>query len=112
MTDAKPLPPGVVSLGDAAGRVVQAASEDIYGTIEFAVGPLTFSAWLDLVDAEVVKITLKASGVGLGREDFADWDYAPAFEDGLEPDQAARDLLAADTMGAGFLELAGLDGGF
>jgi hypothetical protein len=108
----RPLPPGMISLADAAARVVQAVSDDFYGTQEFAAGPLTFSAWLDLLDAEVVRITSLQGGVGLGREDFADWSFAEAFEDGLEPDQAARDMLAADVTGAGFLELAGLDGDF
>ena len=110
------LPPEFVSLGEAAQRVIDdvgpLATDDIYGTVEFEAGPLTFSAWLDLVDAEVVRITALGGGVGLDRESFAEWDFASAFEDGLEPDQAARDMLAADTIGAGFLEIAGLDGGF
>lgn len=88
------------------------ATEDIYGVVDFAVGPLTFSAWLDHVDVEVVRITSVGDGVGLSHQDFNDWSYAAAFEDGLEPVQAARDMLAEDVIGAQFLDLAGVEGGW
>lgn len=79
--------------------------DGLYGTGEFEAGRLTFSGWLKAVEAEVVRIT------GLGREDFNDWGYAAAFEDEVEPVQAARDMLAEDVTGAQFLELAGIEGG-
>ena len=82
-------------------------ADDLYGTGEFEAGTLTFSAWLELVEAEVVRITS-----GFGREDFNDWGYAAAFEDEVEPVQAARDMLAEDVTGAGYLELAGVEGGW
>lgn len=74
--------------------------------IDFQVGQLTFEQWLDAIDVEVVRIT------GLGREDFADWTYADAFEDGVEPAQAARDMLAEDSVGSQFLTIAGIEGGW
>lgn len=80
--------------------------DEAYGTVDFEAGPLTFSAWLKLLDAEVVRIT------AIGHEDFADWGYADAFCDGVEPVQAARDMLAEDVTGAKFLDLAGIEGGW
>lgn len=85
--------------------------DDAYGTGEFEAGTLKFSEWLKLLDNEVVRITSLKGGVGLGHEDFADWHYAAAFEDEVEPVEAARDMLAEDTSGAGFLKLAGIEGG-
>lgn len=80
--------------------------EEAAEPIEFACGALTFEQWLAAIEDEVVRIT------GLGREDFTDWQYADAFEEGVEPVVAARDMLAADVLGAQFLELAGIEGGF
>ena len=85
---------------------------DGFGVGQFEVGPLTFQQWLDAIEAEVVRITSLQGGIGLGREDFNDWTYAAAFEDEVEPVQAARDILAEDVTGAQFLELAGIDGAF
>lgn len=75
--------------------------------VEFADGAMTFDDWLVAVDREVVKIT-----DGFGREDFADWGYADAFDDAVEPRQAAIDMLAADVTGREYLALAGIDGDF
>ena len=72
-------------------------------TVEFLAGCLTFAAWAALVDAEVVKIT------GFDREAFADWGYADAFADGVEPRDAAIAMLSRDDVGREFLALAGID---
>ena len=82
------------------------ASDDTshLGIVVFEDGPLTFETWFGKVSAEVVKIT------GLEAEDFADWGFADAFDDAVEPRQAAIDMLAQDSIGASFLELKGLQG--
>lgn len=72
-------------------------------TIPFQALELTFKQWLDLVDSEVIRIT----GV-FDRENFRDWAFADAFNNGVEPVDAARLMLAADgTVGREFLAQAG-----
>lgn len=73
-------------------------------TSAFEAGALTFEQWLRAVDIEVVKIT------GLSTEDFADWNFSDAYEDGIEPRQAAIDMLADDAIGLQFLKRHDLDG--
>lgn len=87
-----------------AGRVM-ADDEGPYGVVAFEAGPMTFPKWMAAVDLFVDAITNK---VGFTSEDFADWDFASAFEDGVEPRQAAIDMLAEDVTGAEFLEIANL----
>lgn len=79
--------------------------DDYLGVVEFKAGPMTFAQWMKAVDAEVVKIT-----GGLEAADFADWGFADAFEDGVEPRQAAIDMLAEDVTGAAILKTKGLEG--
>ena len=76
-------------------------------TVEFADGAMTFDDWLAAINRHVEKFT-----GGMSREDFADWHYADAFEDAVEPRQAAIDMLAADSVGAQYLALAGIDADF
>lgn len=64
---------------------------------------VAFDVWKAAVDAEIAKIA-----GGFTADDFSDWTYAEAFEDGAEPRQAAIDALANDPIGVDFLELAGL----
>lgn len=78
-----------------------------YGVGNFSAGPMTFRAWMNQVDAFVDAIT---DTFGFTSEDFADWDFASAFEDGVEPRQAAIDMLAEDVTGAVFLEMNNLLG--
>lgn len=73
--------------------------------IEFAAGPLNFDAWMRLLDEEVQRITGFTSG------DFPDWHFVDCFEDGIEPIEAARQMLADDSLGIQFLELAGIEAG-
>lgn len=91
------------------GTIQTFASDDDcpYGVGDFSAGPMTFAAWMRQVDAFVDAIT---NNVGFTSEDFADWDFASAFEDGVEPRQAAIDMLAEDVTGAGFLEINNLLG--
>jgi hypothetical protein len=65
-----------------------------------------FDAWMRRVNAEVDRIT---GCVGFTSEDFRDWGYRDAFDDGVEPVEAAHQALAEDVTGRGFLELAGID---
>jgi hypothetical protein len=69
--------------------------------IEFREGELDFAGWRKRVDEAIDRFT---GNNGLVAEDFPDWGFADAFGDGVEPVDAARDLLAADAMGRGFLE--------
>lgn len=75
----------------------------VIDTVEFEAGRLTFEAWAKLIDAEVEKLT------GFDREAFADWGYAEAFEDGVEPRDAAIAMLSRDHIGREFLALAGVE---
>lgn len=73
--------------------------------VMFAEGPLTFADWLERVDQETVKITKS-----FGRDDFRDWEFADAFENGVEPRRAAIGMLSADgAIGQEFLRLAGIE---
>jgi hypothetical protein len=78
-----------------------------YGVVAFKDGPLTFPKWMKRVDAFVDQITGK---IGFTSEDFADWGFADAFEDGVEPRQAAIDMLAEDVTGHEFLKTNNLLG--
>ena len=106
---------GVARVGGGAAPVVtikvigeQAeVDDDLYGVGEFEAGQLTFSQWLALLDKEVARIT-----DGFSHDDFNDWGFADAFGDGVEPVQAARDMLAEDVTGQGYLEFAGIEGGW
>ena len=70
----------------------------------FEAGELTFDQWKALVDEEVTRITLAFTS-----EDFVDWTFAEAFEDGVEPRDAAHRALAQDHQGRSFLEFAGIN---
>jgi hypothetical protein len=71
--------------------------------IDFEEGLLNFEGWRASVDRYVDKFTGK---VGLCAEDFRDWGFADAFGDGMEPEDAARALLAEDgPNGWGLLDL-------
>jgi len=73
-------------------------------TSAFEGGPLTFEQWRELLDKEVERIT-----GGFSIDDFRDWHFADAFEDGIEPVEAAHMMLAEDHMGREFLALAGIN---
>ena len=49
-----------------------------------------FSQWLNKVDNELVSMC------GLGYMDLADQNYSDAFEDGLKPEEMARDVLISE----------------
>jgi hypothetical protein len=74
-------------------------------TVAFEAGSLTFRQWMRKVNAEIDGIT---DSMGLTSKDFADWNYAYAFEEGVEPRQAAIDALAEDDIGKQYLEAADL----
>jgi hypothetical protein len=77
--------------------------------IQFSAGMLTFDQWLDRVDIETNRLT---GGVGFTHEDFRDWNFADAYEDGIEPVDAAVSMLAEDVMGQGFLDALGMEADF
>lgn len=47
----------------------------------------TFAHWYNLVDAYVTR------RLGLGVEDFPDWDFASSFESGDYPEEAAEQFI-------------------
>ncbi|MCX5516195.1 hypothetical protein C3941_19585 [Kaistia algarum] len=71
--------------------------------VDFEAGPLAFEEWLKLIDAEVQKLT------AFGRDDFRDWEYADAYEAGVEPRDAAIAMLSEDHIGREFLALSGIE---
>lgn len=78
---------------------------DVYGIEIFDEGgAMTFTAWLQKVDEHVCRLT-----GGRTADDFADWHFADAFGDGVEPNRAAVLLLSADMIGRQMLELAGIE---
>lgn len=71
-----------------------------------AIHQFNFTRWLRRLDIELDQIT---GGIGLTRNDFADWRYAVAFTNGIAPRQAAIDMLAEDHNGHGYLRHADID---
>lgn len=62
-------------------------------TVRFAEGPMSFDQWRAAVDKVVQRLT------GFGCDDLPDWHYAEAFSDGVEPCEAARDMLEDNNLG-------------
>lgn len=48
---------------------------------------MTYEEWLAEVNRETVAL------VGMRTDDFEDWKYRDAYDDGMDPDQAAREAL-------------------
>ena len=54
-----------------------------------------FSEWINIVDAALVR------NVGIGWEDLPDYPYADWFDDGMSPDDAAREALESEGFHVG-----------
>ena len=64
---------------------------------------LTFDQWL-----EAGNTWLRNQTGGISTLEIADWNWRDAFDDGMTPEDAAREAFASDDLGALFLDL--LDG--
>jgi hypothetical protein len=64
---------------------------------------LTFEEFVIATNRALENITQ-----GIGLDEIADWDTWSAWNDGMDPEDAAREAFAADDLGALFLDL--LDG--
>lgn len=51
-----------------------------------------FDQWLTAVDIAVARI------IGLGIDDLADWHYHDAYDDGVDPQEAAKEVLANEGL--------------
>ena len=60
--------------------------------------PDDYVQWMRLVDKEVADITQ-----GFTQDDFPDWLSRDAFDDGMTPQEAARECLSGDYVGREFL---------
>jgi len=65
---------------------------------------MSFQEWLKAVNKEVVKITEGQ----IGLFDLADWCSRDAFDDGLDPKEAALEAIQHDDLGGEFLANIGL----
>jgi hypothetical protein len=64
---------------------------------------LTFDAWLEECNAWL------RERIGISTLEIADWDWWYGWNDGMSPEDAAREAFASDDIGSMFTEL--LDGG-
>lgn len=60
---------------------------------------MTYNQWMSEVDAEVHRLT------GFCQDDFEDWLSRDAYDDGVPPEEAARECLRRDPIGSQLLRL-------
>jgi hypothetical protein len=85
---------------DARHKETSGVTEGARTELSTGTAALNLSEWLGLV------YRILASKYGISQEDFPDWDWVEAFEDGLSP-REAFDAMHEDHFGDSFDNING-----